>query len=118
MKVLTNKIFSEKLLIEGQPVFPSPVLGAVDSYADLLLVCFSVPPKDGYTHRSMKDRIRIEDAVKEAVEKAKASPGEEVEIAFEDAHAEVAKSLVEEMKWSIKSRSIVDFIDDVTKSLA
>jgi len=79
-------------------------------YEDLIRTCLNDVPTNpatgmptGFTRQEMKNRDRIEQAVD-------ASNGE---FRFEDADAENLKQLVLGMRWMVRHKDVLKFIDDV-----
>jgi hypothetical protein len=75
------------------------------SYAELVKACASNIGKEGVSIAEQRKRIRILDVVEK---------NEEV-MNFEDADADVLKSLVSSMPWALVNKDIVAFGDAVEK---
>lgn len=76
-------------------------------YSELLRVAINNPAQGGYTVSDMAQRIKLLDVV------SKAEGSEEV--SFEDTDFITLKNLVKETKWSIISKTIVDFVNELDK---
>lgn len=80
-------------------------------YKRLILNCLDDVPTTpsgqtlGFSRSEMKDRDRIEKAVEDS--------GDEDEIKFEDADADNLKRLVTSMKWAIRHKDLLEFIDAI-----
>lgn len=69
-------------------------------YFKLIESCVNVTPEKGFTVKEMKKRLRVLDAL---------NGDKTAEI--EDADFKVLKNCVEQMKWAIMHKEIVDFVD-------
>jgi len=103
MKTLELKKVEETVVINNQQVKTEI------SYLDLLKIAVNAPSQGGYTVSEMGQRLRILDVIN-ATEKANDN-----KIAFEDADFTVLSKLVKDAKWSVISRTIVDFVGEFDK---
>ena len=76
-------------------------------YSELLRVAINNPVQGGYTVSDMAQRIKLLDVVSKAADSN--------EVHFEDADYNVLKTLVKDTKWSIISKTIVDFVNEIDK---
>ena len=76
------------------------------SYANLLKLCVNQTPKEGFSPSDMRTRLRILDVL----EKANGT------IELEDSDSKITKDLVAQMKWTILSKDILTFTDEVEAS--
>lgn len=78
---------------------------------DLLETAINSPVKGGYNVSDMLIRIKLLDLIKET----KASAEEPTSISFEDADFKALKQMVADTKWSILSKNILEFCQDIEK---
>ena len=79
------------------------------SYSDLLKVAINAPAQGGYSVSEMSQRLKLFDAVDQA------EKNNDGKVAFEDSDFEALKKLVKDTKWSVVSRSVVDFVNEFDK---
>lgn len=102
MKVLINKVTEIGKDSDGK--------GGVD-YKQLILNCLDYVPTAqsgqpiGFSRSEMRDRDRIEKSVDDSED--------EDEIKFEDSDANNLKRIVDNMKWAMRHKEILAFIDAV-----
>ena len=66
--------------------------------------CMNSMPDGGYSYDDLKNRQRIDDALKKAKVKS---------IEFEDSDAENLQSIVKTMRWANRHEDIMQFCEDV-----
>lgn len=81
---------------------------------DLLETAINNPVKGGYSAADMLVRIKLLDLVKTARTNL-VLPGFEATISFEDADFAQLKNMVKETKWSILSKTILEFVQNIEK---
>jgi len=79
-------------------------VGEKSTYKDLILSCLDNPPANGFTRQEYKERARIDDILENA---------ENGSFNFEDADAIVLKKVVGEMKWGVRHKDILAFMEDI-----
>ena len=72
------------------------------TYCELLKLIMNVPPKEGYTISEMKMRLDIYAAL---------VPSEKNEMSLEDAPFEIVKQSVNNFRWALVHKDVVDFVD-------
>lgn len=103
MKTIELKKVSEKLIVNNAQVETEI------KTIDLLKVAINAPAQGGYSVSEMSQRLRLFDAVDQA------EKNNDGKVAFEDSDFEALKKLVKDTKWSVVSRSVVDFVNEFDK---
>lgn len=103
MKTLDLKKVSEKLVANNQ------LIETEIAYIDLLKIAINSPSQGGYSVSEMAQRIRLLDTV-ETAEKVGANS-----VSFEDSDYQALAKLMKEAKWSVLSRTIVEFVSQFDK---
>lgn len=100
MKILELKKFEEIVVVDNQQIKTEI------KYSDLIKSAVNTPVEGGYTVSEIAQRIRILDII-ESAEKIKAD-----KVEFEDSDFSVLSNLVKNTKWSVISRTIVNFVNE------
>lgn len=103
MKTVQLKTVNEKLIINNQ-------LSEIEiKYVDLLKMAINTPVQGGYSISEMSQRIRLIDTIDKAEKEGSTS------IQFEDTDYIALAILMKDAKWSVISRSIIEFVQEFEK---
>jgi len=111
MKKITLKIVETTIRIMGRDgrLVEGPI---VLDYADLLLIILDTPPREGFSVKTMRERLPLVNKIEQA--QSESTEDEDYTILFEDAQHKALSALVDSYSgFKFQSYALVEFSDAV-----